>query len=95
MTLYSGPIEIDKRKKDACLYTGDYPMRLTHYIRDLKEFYNNYWDYIGTLQAPHHGAGRDNPRELYESYEHRTCVISAGSHNQFEHPNRETLINIT
>lgn len=53
-------------------------------------YYSPYWNDIDTIQAPHHGAERDNIEILY-SKGGKNCVVSYGTSNGHKHPGREAL----
>ena len=92
MTVLSKPISNDYPPTSSCLYTGDSPFRNSSRLKYVKNYYSNYWNEIGTLQVPHHGADDDNPEELYDF--HRTCVVCYGTGNNYGHPGRRALINM-
>lgn len=92
MAVLSKPIAKDYSPASSCLYTGDSPFRNSSRLKYVKNYYSNYWNEIGTLQVPHHGADDDNPEELYDS--HRTCVACYGTANGYGHPGRQALINM-
>ncbi len=81
------------------LYTGDFEPNksdqnnekyVDKLMQSLKKM--NLWQTIRGVQVPHHGSRNNFSSELYEN----RCVgyISAGSRNQFHHPNVDTLVNI-
>ncbi len=92
MTVLSRPINDYFKPSACCLYTGDSPFRTKRRLNYVKTYYNNHWDKIGTMQAPHHGADADNPSELHDKY--RTCVACYGTKNTYGHPGKQALINM-
>lgn len=81
------------------LYTGDFEPNKSDqnnekYIDKLMQSLKsmNLWHTIRGTQVPHHGSRNNFSSELYKN----RCVgyISADSHNQFHHPNVDTLVNI-
>lgn len=68
----------------GCLYTGDYNASITRRWNYLYNYYAAYWDAIGCLQVPHHGACRNfNPQFLDLN---AMFVASVGAHNSYGHP---------
>lgn len=77
-------------EKPACLFMGDYD---TNNNVDLKKKYRNYWDNIGTLQIPHHGALSSFNNKILTDGGYR-CVISFGTSNQYGHPSSQVVADI-
>lgn len=72
------------------LYTGDFePGNNVHMM---KHFYGSLYDTVKAIQVPHHGSCNNFSPDLYAG----KCVgyISAGENNRFNHPDKETLLNI-
>lgn len=76
------------------LYTGDFESFNLYgnnaYM--MKQFYGSLFDDIKAIQVPHHGSRHNFSPNLYAG----KCVgyISAGEKNRFNHPDKETLLNI-
>lgn len=84
MLVHSYPV--DKRNKNMdCLYTGDTtitkPVKTT--IINIKPHY---------IQVPHHGSKDNFTEGIY--FNHQIAFISVGNENTYEHPSRETLIEL-
>lgn len=81
--LYTGDFEPNKSDQNNVKYVDKL-------MQSLKSM--NLWHTIRGVQVPHHGSRNNFSSELYKN----RCVgyISAGSHNQFHHPNVDTLVNI-
>ncbi len=77
--------------KPACLFMGDYD---TNDNVDLTKKYKNYWNNIGTLQIPHHGAISSFNNKILTNKGYR-CVISFGTSNQYGHPSSQVVADIT
>lgn len=92
MTVLSKPIDDYYTPASCCLYTGDSPFRDLARLDFVKTCYYRDWWRIGTIQASHHGADKDNPQELYDK--RRTCVACYGTGNSYGHPGREALMNM-
>lgn len=76
---------------NGCLYTGDYnawqAKKRPEYFRfdELDKAYKDYWDYIGLIQVPHHGAEGNYNKGL----RNKNCDVffaSAGQCNRHLHP---------
>lgn len=75
---------------ENCLYMGDF--EATTKYKQLEIAYQTAGiDYkkIGILQVPHHGSERNRNDELYKS--NKLCVISAGNHDRYKHPDESVL----
>ena len=77
-----------------CLYCGDFEANPTYpkknsNCKELKKFYDKYWDKIGLLQVPHHGSKDNLNTLLYEP--EKICIISAGKTDKYQHPNMPVL----
>ena len=93
MLVLSRPTGTTDKKNATCLFTGDFPFRNPQGLTFVKDYYKSYWDTIGTIQAPHHGSGDDNPKDLYDM--NRTHVVCYGTKNTYNHPGLGALINMT
>lgn len=76
------------------LYTGDFEPdnKYGDNIQLMRRFYGALWNTFDVLQVPHHGSRNNFSKDLYSG----KCVgyISAGEKNRFNHPNKDTLLNI-
>lgn len=72
-------------KESGCLYTGDYEAKGAQKWQALYNAYQDYWKYIGCVQLPHHGS-QNNYNASFADLD-AYFVISAGSHNKYQHPN--------
>lgn len=73
----------------GCLYMGDYNAKGVTKMDNLESEFSRYYEYIGTIQIPHHGSRHNyNPRLHFKNL---ICVISAGMHNSYRHPHGSTL----
>jgi len=74
----------------GCLYFGDYdakgPIKWKYFIKH----YQEYWDFVGTVQIPHHGSNYNYNREINKDNP-KISIISSGNKNQFRHPHASTL----
>lgn len=75
--------------ENGCLYMGDYDASGTQKWKDLKEAYNQYWEYIGCIQIPHHGSHHNYNGKIAEL--NVINVISAGYKNRYRHPNSSVI----
>ena len=77
--------------QNGCLYTGDYDAKDTEKWNDMKKAYNDYWQFIGCVQIPHHGSCNNyNPEfTLMDSY----FVVSAGisAVTKQKHPHKTVI----
>lgn len=81
-------------RKPNFLYTGDFEPNNTYCdnIQLMKQFYGSLWDTFDELQVPHHGSRNNFSEKLYGGK--HIGYISAGEKNRFNHPNKDTLLNI-
>ncbi|MDR0909227.1 MAG: hypothetical protein LBM77_05615 [Spirochaetaceae bacterium] len=106
MLLYSGPInKINtylepihshclptyskhcKRYNSAgCLYSGDSNWN----IIDVKKIYHKYWDYVRTIQIPHHGSEYSFSIKPITGAKKYLCPMSYGK-NKFGHPSVDVV----
>jgi len=73
----------------ACLYTGDGDLNKVN----VRTEYNQYWDFIGTIQIPHHGSLPSFDENVLEG-EQFLCPISVGKNNSYGHPSQEVISRI-
>lgn len=76
-------------RPNGCLYTGDYEAQTNEKWCALKDAYEKYWDRIGCLQLPHHGAKNGFHQEMMELDAY--FVASAGYSSKFGHPNSRVI----
>lgn len=76
------------------LYTGDFEPNNTYgdNIQLMKQYYGSLWDTFDVLQVPHHGSRNNFSEKLYGGK--HIGYISAGEKNRFNHPNKNTLLDI-
>ena len=76
------------------LYTGDFEPNNSYgeNIQLIKRFYGPLWDTFDKIQIPHHGSRNNFSRDLYNGK--YVGFISAGEKNRFNHPNKDTLLDI-
>ena len=81
-------------RKPNFLYTGDFEPNNTYCdnIQLMKQFYGSLWDTFDELQVPHHGSRNNFSKDLYTGK--HIGYISAGEKNRFNHPNKDTLLDI-
>ena len=79
----------DIGKANGCLYTGDYDAKGVRKWSELYNAYNEYWQYIGCIQIPHHGSHHNYNHKLalFDSY----YIISAGKVNHYHHPSGSVI----
>jgi hypothetical protein len=75
----------------GCLYTGDY--NLLHSVKwdMLKNCFQQYWEYIGTWQIPHHGSVLSYNSKIAENENITSVFISAGMSNSHKHPHESVV----
>lgn len=66
----------------ACLYTGDGDLNKV----DVRKIYSAYWDFIGTIQIPHHGSLSSFDKDILYNGDFFLCPISVGKNNSYGHP---------
>jgi len=76
----------------GCLYTGDYDASGRAKWSELHTKFSNYWNYIGTVQIPHHGSKHNYNTKLSDGG--RILVISSGCSNKYRHPHTHVLKDI-
>lgn len=77
------------RLKNGCLYLGDYDTSDNDKWTSLKKEYQDYWEYIGCIQIPHHGSVHSYNKEI--SKLNVLNVISAGHNNRYRHPHSAVI----
>lgn len=70
--------------ENGCLYMGDYDASGTQKWKNLRDAYNEYWEYIGCVQIPHHGSRQSYNNAIAEL--NAINIISAGCKNSYRHP---------
>lgn len=73
----------------ACLYTGDGDLNKV----SVKQIYKKYWNYIGTIQIPHHGSLPSFAKDVLENKDF-FCPISVGKNNSYGHPSEVVICDI-
>ena len=76
----------DYYRLNGCLYTGDYNMKLNY--KTLKEKYQDYKHYIGSIQIPHHGSRHNFIDDILYDY-NAINFMSVG--NNFDFPNPQVI----
>jgi hypothetical protein len=96
MTLFSGIREAkiytqydSSYKKVGCLYTGDYEAKGKNKWKTLEEAYQEYWEWIGLIQVPHHGSSHNCNDALISKK--AVYFLSAGEKNSYKHPSPEVV----
>ena len=76
------------------LYTGDFEPdnKYANNVKIMKGFYGQLWNSFESIQVPHHGSRNNFSKELYEGKS--VGYISAGELNKFNHPDKDTLLDI-
>lgn len=78
----------------GCLYTGDYEAKGKLKWMELDSAYEDYYDYIGCLQIPHHGSRYNfNVNFLYFPF-CELYIASAGYRNKHHHPHGSVIRDI-
>ncbi len=73
----------------SCIYTGDANLNLTN----LSKVFQKYWDYVGTVQIPHHGDVKSFNTNFF-SDRYYCCPISVGENNNYGHPSYQVIADI-
>ena len=76
--------------KPACIFTGDANLNFV----DIKEIFHDYWNYVGTIQLPHHGAESAFAFALLKDDENFIFPVSYGRQNTYGHPSDNVMIEI-
>ena len=71
----------------GCIYTGDSDL----HVSKISEIYSRYWNYVGTIQIPHHGSIYSYNEEEIKS--NVNCPISVGL-NSWGHPSYDVLTSL-
>lgn len=77
----------------ACMYFGDYEAKGNQKWTQFLAHYKKYWDYVGTVQIPHHGS-KYNYNQNINRGKPKISIISAGINNIHRHPHASTLKDI-
>lgn len=75
--------------ENGCLYMGDYDASGMRKWKDLRDAYNEFWEYIGCVQIPHHGSHHNYNSKIAEL--NVINVISAGYKNSYRHPHSSVI----
>ncbi|MGL4469027.1 MAG: MBL fold metallo-hydrolase [Aeromonas hydrophila] len=73
----------------ACVYTGDCDLNLVK----PKQIYRDFWEWVGTIQVPHHGANSNFCLDILDS-SHYFFPISVGLKNTYSHPCKNVIDDI-
>jgi len=73
----------------ACLYTGDGDLNKVN----ASAVYEKYWEFIGTIQIPHHGSLPSFKHDILEA-KYLLCPISVGKNNSYGHPSQRVISRI-
>ena len=73
----------------ACLYTGDGDLNKVN----ASAVYEKYWEFIGTIQIPHHGSLPSFKHDILEA-KYLLCPISVGKNNSYGHPSQSVISRI-
>lgn len=76
-------------KENGCLYLGDYDASGVKKWEDLSKAYNDYWEYIGCVQIPHHGSRHNYNNEIAKL--NAINIISASCKNSYRHPHSSVI----
>lgn len=77
------------RGRVACLYTGDGDLNKVN----ASAVYEKYWEFIGTIQIPHHGSLPSFKHDILEA-KYLLCPISVGKNNSYGHPSQRVISRI-
>jgi hypothetical protein len=73
---------IDRKfERVACIFTGDANLNTT----DISDIYHRYWEYVGTIQIPHHGDHKSFKSSVLKN-QYYCCPISVGVNSHYKHP---------
>ena len=73
----------------ACLYTGDGDLDKVN----ASTVYKDYWQFIGTIQIPHHGSLPSFKEDVLKK-RCLLCPISVGKNNSYGHPSQRVISRI-
>lgn len=73
----------------ACLYTGDGDLNKVN----ASTVYKDYWQFIGTIQIPHHGSLPSFKEDVLKK-RCLLCPISVGKNNSYGHPSQRVISRI-
>lgn len=72
----------------SCIYTGDTDLNIVK----IKNIFSKYWDYVSTIQIPHHGAKQNFDKSILDD-KYYICPISARSKSK-HHPSSKVIAKI-
>lgn len=72
----------------SCIYTGDTDLNVVK----IKDKYPKYWNYVNTIQIPHHGAKQNFEKSVLDN-KYYICPISARSKSK-HHPSSKVIAKI-
>ena len=78
-----------EKKGVSCIYTGDTDLNVVK----IKQFYQPYWDSVGTIQIPHHGDKNSFEKDVLDD-RYFICPISVGKNNSYGHPSMDVIADI-
>lgn len=82
------------RRRVACLYTGDGDLGDGDLNKvNARAVYKDYWEFIGTIQIPHHGSLPSFKGDILEA-KYLLCPISVGKNNSYGHPSQSVISQI-
>jgi beta-lactamase superfamily II metal-dependent hydrolase len=73
----------------SCIYTGDSNLNLVK----IQEVFKDYWDFIITIQIPHHGDIKCFDSSILGDKQY-FCPISVGTKNTYGHPSSRLIADI-
>ncbi len=76
--------------QSGCLYLGDVNLRRKDIVTDIRSCLIKYWQFIGTLQIPHHGS-IDNFDGSILAQNMYSAVFSYGTNNIYGHPSDKVI----
>lgn len=79
--------------KSGCLYLGDLNCKIKSIYAEMHSKYSKWWDSIGVITIPHHGASSCYNSNLTDDLE-KLYVISAGSNYRWHHPNPTVIMDM-
>ena len=74
----------------GCLYCGDFNFKAEKYRKDMNERLKKLFDYVGTIQIPHHGSRHNFHEEIIKD-SMKIGVISFGKNNSYGHPSSRVI----
>jgi len=78
----------NNKNRVSCIYTGDTDLTKV----PIKARFSIYWDYVNTIQIPHHGAEHNFEKSVLDD-KYYICPISARTNNK-HHPSSKVITSI-